>query len=196
MTVPKTTKWWEGYNNFAPQTQSLFKTPGALLVPFFKGDGKDCEGRTFNEIIAWDHYKKEFQHDYIQWLFPTKRGSEYNSKAPIPTDAQVAEMKQDPAAIHNLKNAFIAMLDFYGLKYDHAQVVPSDKYNERTREWCTRGNHNFARLDRIINSLLLFGLREEAQALFDQLERMIEQFPVLKHSYDHYWSVSIRNQYD
>ncbi len=193
MTAPKNNRWWEGYNNFASPTHSLSKGPEALLTSFFTGAGKDSKGRTIDEIIGWDNYNKEIVHDYIQWLFPTMQRSQYNPNAPIPTNAQVAEMIQNPEVISNLKRAYISMLDFYGLKYLDAQVVPSDKFYERTSEWCTSNNHNFARLDRMINSLLLFGLRQEAQALFSQLERMTVDFPVLEPSCRNYWSKSIRN---
>ena len=39
------------------------------------------------------------------------------------------------------------------------------------------GNHNFLRITRILSSLRLFGLTEEAEALLDVLEVLARKFP-------------------
>ena len=57
--------------------------PGSdRLVNFHRG-GRDSEGRTLPGILAWDDDRLEAVHDYIQWVFPTRRPSGVNAAAPL-----------------------------------------------------------------------------------------------------------------
>jgi hypothetical protein len=37
----------------------------AMLVPFYLGEQPDLEGRTIQQIWAWDYEELEIVHDYI-----------------------------------------------------------------------------------------------------------------------------------
>ena len=67
--------------------------PNALLLPFYRGIGIDSEGRTLEQILQFSDSEKEAKHDFIQWLFPSKTPSQFNSKAPVLNDALIAEMR-------------------------------------------------------------------------------------------------------
>ena len=50
------------------------------VVSFYAG-GRDSQGRTLAEILAWGDDELEAVHDYIQWMFPTSRPSGVNPDA-------------------------------------------------------------------------------------------------------------------
>ncbi|MGH9411741.1 MAG: opioid growth factor receptor-related protein, partial [Vicinamibacterales bacterium] len=49
----------------------------SVVVDLYSG-GSDDEGRTLQQILAWDDDRLERAHDYIQWLFPTRQPSGVN----------------------------------------------------------------------------------------------------------------------
>ena len=53
------------------------------LVKFYRGEGRDSEGRLLSEIWAWGNQELEDVHDFIQWLFPLPEPSRFNADAPL-----------------------------------------------------------------------------------------------------------------
>jgi len=49
---------------------------------------------------------------------------------------------------------------------DPLRVVPSASFPEQSRNWLTLANHNHLRITRILRSLRLVGLEDEAAAFF------------------------------
>ena len=135
------------------------------IVRFFSG-GEDSEGRTLDEILAWDDDRLEHVHDYVQWIFPTRRPSSVNPDAPCVTDDTIRAFGADPRAQDGLVRAFARMLRFYGLR-EHADRVEIDdeRFAARSLVWLSPGNHNHLRLTRIMDSLSTLGLRARAAAL-------------------------------
>lgn len=61
------------------------------LTEFYKGAGRDSEGRSIAMIWAYSHAQWEASHDFIQWLFPLRLPSRFNPDAPRLTEVDVAE---------------------------------------------------------------------------------------------------------
>lgn len=135
------------------------------IVAFYSG-GRDASWRTLDEILSWDDDRLEVLHDYIQWIFPTRRPTGMNPLAPLVTDHSVRAFERDSALRDGLRRSFDRMLAFYGLRW-HADRVEIDetRFPVRARVWLHPGNHNHLRLTRIMDSLATLGLRAEAQAL-------------------------------
>lgn len=134
-------------------------------VAFYSG-GRDTEGRTLDEIVAWDDARLEAVHDYIQWLFPTRRPSGVNLFAPLVSDDTVRGFEQDAALRDRLRRSLDRMLAFYGLRWNGERIeIDSERFADRARVWLHAGNHNHLRLTRIMDSLATLGLRAEAEAL-------------------------------
>src|SRR5438067_2661486 len=53
------------------------------LLNFYRGTDSDNMGRRIESIWGWDFTKLESVHDYIQWLFPLAKASQYNPDAPL-----------------------------------------------------------------------------------------------------------------
>ena len=53
------------------------------LIDYHIFDGKDQDGRHHSDVMAFT--KEEFlsNHDFIQWIFPTKTKSAFNEYAPL-----------------------------------------------------------------------------------------------------------------
>jgi len=160
----------------------MSKTPNDLLLSFYQGSGKDIKGRTLKEIWAFDDVEKESVHDYIQWLFPSAKASQFNPDAPVLEGAKGPDGKQslaealrkDPKVISNLRQSFEIMLKFYGLRYDQVNktVIKNPNFDSRAKIWLSQGNHNFLRITRILQCLVNFGLKEEAKAFLVQLKEI------------------------
>lgn len=171
----------------------LTKAPNELIVPFYQGHGLDSLGRSLKAIWDWDNFQKEICHDYIQWLFPLKETSRFNSNAPVLNENLLKRMKDDPNVIKNLERSFAVMMIFYGFSYYEARrkLQDSPDFTERAVEWLNPGNHNFLRLTRILKCLMNFGLVEQAEALFEKLEQINREHPGICEGSYRYWKESV-----
>ena len=143
--------------------------PADPIVSFYSG-GVDDRGRTLQSILDWPDERLESVHDYIQWVFPTTTPSGVNPWAPLVTDAtSVSFASQDLR--DRLRSALDRMLTFYGLARATdtsgkvSITIDSDRFAHRAATWLTPGNHNHLRLTRIMQSLWVLGLENEALAL-------------------------------
>jgi hypothetical protein len=134
------------------------------IVAFYQGAGLAAGAYSLPDILVWDDGRLEASHDVIQWLFPLPEPSLVNPHAPILTQADIALFRTDAGLRRALLVALARMRSFYGLPGNPA----------RHAAWLTPGNHNLLRLSRILRSLHLLGLDEEATALLRELEALYE----------------------
>lgn len=177
------------------QTESGIK-PIELLVPFYSAKGADIEGRTFDSILAQNDDWLEKQHDYIQWLFPTKAQSRFNKKAPVIDDATAPLLYQNPHCKANVKRAFSRMLAFYGLQKspDNTNAITrSVHFKERSAVWLTSHNHNFSRISRILQCLTAFGMGDTANAFRKVLSDICEKEgrEIIPTETRHFWGIKL-----
>lgn len=140
--------------------------PGHLcpeLLAFYGDDeGPNSSGYTLEQALAWDDEDWESQHDFIQFLFPTDEPSRDNPDAPVLDAATVARFRADPLLRHRLRRSFERWLAFCGIiRTDDGLAFD----NPNPRVW-GRANHNWLRITRVLRSLNLLGLPDEAQAFF------------------------------
>lgn len=148
-----------------------------VAIAFLSGVGTDHAGRTVDQIASWSHAKLEGTHDYIQWVFPTMARGRFNPDAPELTEAEVVEGAGDERVVRNLRRMAVVMAKFYGLQRTCSADGPYyDPIEDRHPWWMRAGNHNFLRITRILSSLRLFGLTEEAEALLDVLEVLAPKY--------------------
>ena len=144
------------------------------LVRFYLGEGPDNQERMIHEIISWDDERLEDVHDYIQWLFPLKEKSAYNSSAPILSEEDIAVFRNNQKANQKLLLSLARLIDFYGFmatwKSGAYQIVKSENFEKKSKNWLTKYNHNFLRITRILKSLVLLGAGKHAEALLEALE--------------------------
>ena len=150
------------------------------ILAFYLGQQPDSQGRAIENIWSWDYQKLESVHNYIQWLFPLREKSRFNSTAPTLNNDVIQAFRTSEELTNRLLHSFKVMLAFYGLEChegDNAEIViaKSADYFSRKREWIEKFNHNYLRLTRILTSLTELGLKNYALALFKCLDEIYNE---------------------
>ena len=145
------------------------------LIAFYRGQGPDVAGRKIDDIWGFDHAQLEAVHDYIQWLFPSPKPSQYNGQAPLFDDETVTVFAGDAELKQRVLRSLSLMLDFYGLQTTGQPgdgsllIVKAANYVDRRANWqdapAGHLNHNLLRLTRIIECLRLCDLGSYSLAL-------------------------------
>lgn len=91
--------------------------PKLDLVSFFEGTQGDHWGRKFSDILKWSDSELEYSHDYIQTLFPLPEASQIIWSATIIDSRVFDAFRARPELQAKLREAFMRMLSFYGLKW-------------------------------------------------------------------------------
>jgi len=146
------------------------------ILDFYSG-GREDEGRTLDEVLAWPDAELEAVHDFIQWLFPLPERSGANPFAPTLDAATIDAFRHSEELKQRLRRSFLRMLHFYGLDFDAGSVRPAANFALRSSNWLNPGNHNHLRLTRLLRSLRLLGLASESTALFQALSEIYRTYP-------------------
>ncbi len=138
------------------------------LVSFYLKESPNCDGRWLEEIWEWDDAEWEFDHDFIQWLFPTIEESRFNPDAPLLNDEVIGEFRKDALLRHNLRCSYERWLQFCGIKREGDKITLVDRSEN---VWGSL-NHNWWRITRVLKSLMILGLEKEAREFSALLERL------------------------
>ena len=152
----------------------------ARLIEFYSGRAPDHAGRFIEQIQKWPDDRLEAVHDFIQWLFPLPEPSPVNPLAPVLDRETIDAFAAQPELRESLRVSFLRMLRFYGLEMRPGPpqtVGLAENFPERAANWLHPGNHNHLRITRILKSLALLGLIEEARAFLDCLEAIYADYP-------------------
>ena len=150
------------------------------LVEFYSGRAPDHAGRFVGQIQQWPDQRLEAVHDFIQWLFPLPEPSPVNPLAPVLDPETIDAFAEQPELRENLRTSFVRMLGFYGLEMRPGGTLAvgrANNFQERAANWLHPGNHNHLRITRILKSLALLGLLEEARAFLGCLETIYAAHP-------------------
>jgi hypothetical protein len=115
---------------------------------FLRGDGLDGRGRRLAEVLAFDDYRIEAVHDFIQWLFPLPEPSRAVPGSPVLEPEEAAAIRADPLALEGFRAGLARMARFYAA----------------TDHWLTPADHNHLRISRIIAATRNLLGREAAAA--------------------------------
>jgi hypothetical protein len=165
------------------------------LIEFYAGRGTDFAGRRLDDIWRMSLDDLEYNHDYIQWLFPLRERSGVQPDVPVLDDTVIAAFAAPELHARLMRSAQL-MAEFYGLEVverDGTTVIRrSGLFADRSRSWLTRGNHNFLRLTRIMKSLATLGHAAVAAAWLDTLESIYAEHPeVIGATTLRYWQSAI-----
>ena len=109
------------------------------IVGFLKSKTPDHRGRILYMLWKQTDNDAETNHDYIQWMFPLDEPSQAVNGAPVLSDFDIDEIKENQLAIENLEKSARWFLGFL----------------ERNDHWVTNYDHNHLRITRTIKSLRL-----------------------------------------
>jgi len=188
------------------------------VLEFYKGERPNQEGLYLKDIMNFRHDDLEYNHSYIQWLFPLVEPSLVIPDSPVlenddieafaPSWGSVEEMKEKIKLRKSLIDSFNKMISFYGLKlslyYKNGEQVHSVKlirdpraFEDKAKNWLTPKNHNFLRITRILTSLMLLGNESTAKMLHECLCDIYEDYkgtigPLTKQFWDE--AMEIKNE--
>lgn len=129
------------------------------------------------KIYELSDLELEYNHDFIQWLFPLKELSRFNHDAPFLSDKDIWYFQNSSLLRSAMLISFEKMLGFYGL-FLEGNVIKQFKHDVELQEtWINYGNHNYLRITRILKCLTLCGLKNYALIFYDALIKLHEKFP-------------------
>lgn len=133
-------------------------------------------------MLSFSDSELEYHHDYIQTLFPLPERSPFNPSAPLIDRATFLAFRSQPALQDQLRLALDRMLRFYGFELqfqgfkedsdvdEEIVIIKGGDFSSRKGNWVRGFNHNHLRITRILRSLRVLGLEDEAKAFFGALE--------------------------
>jgi hypothetical protein len=168
------------------------------IVRFYGSEGNDDRGRSLAQVQAWPDDLLESVHDFIQWMFPLRERSAFNPDVPVLDSDTINLFRSNAKLKSNLRLSFARMLRFYGFEVGYnpdIRIVRAPNFQERAREWISPFNHNYLRITRILKSLSLLGLEEEARAflqcLCDIYEVQSERPRLIPPETFRYWTAAV-----
>ena len=152
------------------------------LRSFYTNKQRNPEGLYLKDMWSFNDWELENTHHFIQWMFPLEMMSKHNDTAPVVGQADLKEMLKDKVVKENILHSLNIMENFWGFEVKHSACKftrPRGFQNFLTKDWPTAYNHNFIRIARVIHSLVIFGLEDEAHELVNYLQK--EVYPNYKH---------------
>jgi hypothetical protein len=159
----------------------------SAICDFYDGYCTDVDGRFLFQIQDEDDDWLEFDHAWVQWLFPLKEPSNFNPDAPLLTEEDIALFKAKLALQTNLIDSFLRFLKFLGLAWDHGNVIKGENFESRRLYCWDRVNHNWLRITRCLTCLRLLGLDSYARKLYDCLKHLHENENLVSENSFEYW---------
>ncbi len=117
--------------------------------------GTDQSGRTIHDYFDFGTEVWEGCHDVIQWAFPTKTMSAFNSNAPTLPEFITYNGPESALRINSNLDALLqSYLSSLGIEITEVSIK---YFSDRNNNWLYPGNHNYKRFTRIIECLECFG---------------------------------------
>lgn len=157
------------------------------IIEFYAGTGTATNNRTLATIQGWDHRELDVVHDFVQWMFPLTERSEVIINAPVLTHEDIGIFNTDKALQGNLLKSFRVMLDFYGFELGES-ITLAPNFEERSNVWISQNNHNYYRISRILQSLMLLGLGHYAERFYVALSKVHAEHPDKMNEAYIYWT--------
>lgn len=128
-----------------------------VLFRFLNGTGKTPEGLCVSDVLTFSDMELENNHKYVQYLFPGRKKSLYNLKAPILTDAELKKILVDEACLENIRAGANKMISFW----------------ERKTTWQAM-DHNFLRMTRCYSFLRECQMKEEMKRIIALMKHLTD----------------------
>jgi len=177
----------------------------STIIDFYDGVGTDSEGRTLEYILSQNLEWMEYNHDFIQWVFPLKKPSNFNADAPLLTDEDIKLFMKSSTRVDNLMSAVTKFLYFLGIEqtlgpYNRPSKTPLDKayfaegrtFDKQKYTWF-EFNHNSLRITRLLKFMVLLGLNQFAADLLEFMKQTADQHKVkLNETALSYWEKAVK----
>lgn len=142
------------------------------LIEFYQGTGTDSEGRSLEDVWEFSDDEMEFQHDFIDWIFPLETPNRFNRSAPVLSDDDIRAFQEEPKLRENLRKSLDRFLAFLGLAREGDAIVPAADFPTK-RAIFQEPDHNWLRITRALTCLRTLGMADEAERFYKGLQRLI-----------------------
>ncbi len=134
------------------------------LALFLAGIGRNSDGMTLDQVLSKDDSWFERGHDFIQWILPTRRRSQYAPSSPVLTDSDVRIFQARRDVRENYAFAIDRVERFLCL--------------DRMRPfWVRPKDHNHKRITRLLESLRDLGCNERAARIMAKVMAVVTSNP-------------------
>ena len=142
------------------------------LLNFLRGKSTDFKGRYLSDIWNYNDDEIEYNHDFIQLIFPLDKPSQavFNNIY-LKSFEDILLIKKDKVIQNNIlksKNWFLEFL-------------------KRNNQWKSYSDHNQLRITRVIECLRLLISDKEADLFYEHIKSMIGKERINKTTL-HFWS--------
>jgi len=143
-----------------------------LVYDFFLGLPKDSAKLLIYDILDFDENQIEYNHNFIQWIFPTKEKSQVNDKAPQISEKFEKLFLNNETVQENFCKSCKMFLNFIGFdcSCNKGDNVITNIKNKK--KYYDLPSHNFLRITRVLNSLRQIGNGSCSKKLFAELEKI------------------------
>lgn len=149
--------------------------------------GVAFDEKTLDEVLAETDAQFESCHDVIQWLFPLHEKSLHSLTSPVLSPEDVKFVQSSADAKQSMLKCLDRMCKILGIG-KHVDFV-------KQRSWCNTGNHNLLRVTRVIRSLRLFGLDDEAKKFHAEVMELGKGRLIPKVTLD-FWNKALNDPID
>jgi opioid growth factor receptor-like protein len=157
------------------------------ILEFYRHSKPDFEGRMLSEYWEWNDQTLESVHDFIQWMFPLDEPSAFNPDAPLLTAEDRVAFAKDPRLQNAVWQSLQCFLAFLGLEITpDGSVGRRSNFNQRLSIWRSL-NHNWLRITRVLKSLRLLGMDNEAREFWKCLAMLHDQDGYVTEDSFNYW---------
>lgn len=138
------------------------------LIDFISNSCPNSKGETLEQMWHFSPQELEYRHDFIQWMFPTKKKSAFNPKAAQLSSDDISLIKSSKPLKSNVLKSFHLICSFFELSISKSgKITPKKGFSG---EWiASGGGHNLLRCTRILDCLKTLGFLEEARAFYAAL---------------------------
>ena len=118
------------------------------LIRFFKNEETDSKWRYHQDILQFTNEQIEYNHDFIQWIFPTIEKSQFHPDSPTIDKRFKERFQKDELAKYNYCKSCQLYLNYIGFHCENGniQCIKSGRIYELPY-------HNQLRITRMLNSL-------------------------------------------
>ena len=151
--------------------------PEESVLRFFTPGTGTRDDLSIDQVLQFSDHRLEIQHDFIQRLFPTDTPSHYQPDALVLSGKQLMSLRDHALVQAGLLAGLDRMLRFYGLERSSNGIQIKRGDTRRLDAVLQPKNHHCLRISRMIRSLTLFGLSEQAGALNACLQNHLARKP-------------------
>lgn len=127
------------------------------ILDFYEGKKTSCR-HDLSDIWSYSFDRLEGGHDYIQWMFPLNEPSAHNDDAPILTEEDIKTFKETPILQWRVMTSVHTFMRFLHFTTD---------------SWLCQYDHNHLRITRVLKCLMLFGMKAQAVALYEEVMTLV-----------------------